>query len=70
MGFIYKITNLINNKVYIGLTTETIEKRWKSHISCVGKVKRHLYYAMVSYKPLMARVKIPNQGFRPIFLIF
>ncbi|MBP3630221.1 MAG: GIY-YIG nuclease family protein [Clostridia bacterium] len=49
MGFIYKITNLINNKVYIGLTTETIEKRWKSHIHCVGKVKRHLYYAMEKY---------------------
>ena len=49
MGFIYKITNLINNKVYIGLTTETIEKRWKNHISCVGKIKRHLYNAMGKY---------------------
>lgn len=49
MGFIYKITNLVNNKVYIGLTTETIEKRWKNHIRCVGRVKRHLYYAMEKY---------------------
>lgn len=28
---IYKITNLINNKVYIGQTTRTLAKRWKSH---------------------------------------
>lgn len=32
MGFIYKVTNTINNKVYIGKTTETVEKRWKEHL--------------------------------------
>lgn len=31
MGYIYKITNQINNKVYIGQTSRTIEKRWKDH---------------------------------------
>lgn len=31
MSFIYKITNLINNKIYIGLTTRTVESRWKEH---------------------------------------
>lgn len=29
---IYKITNKINNKVYIGLTTQTVEKRWEQHL--------------------------------------
>lgn len=29
---IYKITNKINNKVYIGLTTQAIETRWKQHV--------------------------------------
>lgn len=29
---IYKITNKVNNKVYIGLTTQTIEKRWEQHL--------------------------------------
>lgn len=29
---IYKITNNINNKVYIGFTIQSIEKRFKSHI--------------------------------------
>lgn len=28
---IYKITNLVNNKIYIGQTTSTLEKRWKEH---------------------------------------
>ena len=31
MGYIYKITNTINNKVYIGQTTKTIEKRFTQH---------------------------------------
>ena len=32
MGYIYKITNKINNKVYIGQTSESIRQRWKEHI--------------------------------------
>lgn len=32
MAFIYKITNLINKKIYIGKTVYSIEKRWKEHI--------------------------------------
>lgn len=30
-GFIYKITNKVNNKVYIGQTRYTIEFRWRQH---------------------------------------
>lgn len=29
---IYKITNVKNNKVYIGQTTRSVEERWKSHL--------------------------------------
>lgn len=32
-GIIYKITNTINNKSYIGMTTKTLEHRWIEHVS-------------------------------------
>lgn len=31
MGYIYKITNTINNKVYIGQTIKTVSKRFNQH---------------------------------------
>ena len=30
---IYKIKNNINEKVYIGLTTRSLEYRWKKHLT-------------------------------------
>ena len=35
-GIVYKATNLINNKVYIGYTTNKLEERIKQHFSKVG----------------------------------
>lgn len=32
MPYIYKITNNINNKIYIGMTVKTIEERWIEHL--------------------------------------
>lgn len=32
MGYIYKITNKENGKIYIGLTTRDVETRWKEHV--------------------------------------
>lgn len=52
MGYIYLITNKINNKKYVGKTTQSIEKRWKEHISDSKKEKceiRPLYRAMRKY---------------------
>lgn len=34
MGFIYKITNILNEKVYIGQTRCSVDGRWKEHIDC------------------------------------
>lgn len=52
MAFIYKITNLINGKIYVGKTSNTIEERWKQHINDSIKErceKRPIYDAMNKY---------------------
>lgn len=52
MGFIYKITNNINGKVYIGQTIKTIKKRWQQHICNSSKPYFQqivLYKAMKKY---------------------
>lgn len=51
MGFIYKITNNINNKIYIGKTKYTIEKRFNGHIKRAEHNDRNypLYNAMNKY---------------------
>lgn len=52
MPYIYKITNQINKKIYIGKTLETIEERWRQHIKDSKRVrieKRPLYSAFNKY---------------------
>ena len=52
MPYIYKITNDINNKIYIGKTLHTIEKRFQEHKKDCFKArteKRPLYNAMQKY---------------------
>lgn len=39
---IYKITNKINHKSYIGQSTN-IEKRWNNHLSSVNNTQDHCY---------------------------
>ena len=46
-GIIYKITNIINNKVYIGQTVNTIKQRWNKH--CHSNGCRSLYNAILKY---------------------
>lgn len=47
---IYKITNLINGKVYIGQTIHTLEARYRRHLSCAERGdKGHLHPAMRKY---------------------
>lgn len=33
MYLIYKITNILNNKIYIGKTTQTLNARWLDHVA-------------------------------------
>lgn len=50
MGYIYKITNIINNKIYIGQTRKTIEERFQAHINKAKQhTNRYLYDAMNKY---------------------
>lgn len=42
IGYIYLITNLINNKKYIGQTSNTIEYRWQQHCSHANDPKKAL----------------------------
>lgn len=52
MAYIYVITNLINQKQYVGKTTKSIEQRWKTHIadSKRSNIKnRPLYKAFAKY---------------------
>lgn len=47
---IYKITNKVNGKVYIGQTIHTLNHRKNRHIECVHNgTDRHLYNAMRKY---------------------
>lgn len=55
---IYKITNVINNKAYIGQTTTTLNKRIKVHL-CDSKTKNYpLYYAIRKYGWSNFKVKV------------
>ena len=45
MGYIYLIENDVNNKKYVGLTTQTIDKRWKQHLNASKYKNYKLYYA-------------------------
>ena len=52
MAYIYKITNDINDKVYVGQTTLTLEKRFQKHCSDAWRrfmEHRPLYAAMRKY---------------------
>ena len=51
--YIYKITNNLNNKVYIGQTIRPVEDRWKRHINDAlnNVLDTHFARAIRYYKP-------------------
>ena len=42
-SIIYRVTNIITGKSYVGQTRQTLEKRWKQHLTD-SKRKRFNYY--------------------------
>lgn len=49
-GIIYLIRNSISHNCYIGLTTKSLEERWKQHISCsLRGDEKPLYCAIRKY---------------------
>jgi len=61
---IYKITNIVNGKFYIGKAKD-VDRRWKEHLRNVGK-KRHplydgiLHYGVENFKVEVLHANIPN----------
>lgn len=52
MAYIYKITNKLNGKSYVGKTIQSVEERWRCHVRDSKKVtneKRPLYNAFNKY---------------------
>lgn len=75
---IYCITNLVNNKKYIGKTTEGINIRWKDHCACARRKNiqnRPLYkafnkYGIENFKiELIEECSIENLNAREIYWI-
>lgn len=51
--YIYKITNLLNDKIYIGQTITSVEQRWKRHQNDAlsGTLDTHFARAIRKYTP-------------------
>ncbi len=62
MGYIYKITNIINNKIYIGLTRRNIKVRFNEHIKKAKlNYNTKLYNAINKYGENNFKIEVIEQ---------
>lgn len=62
MAYIYKIINDINNKVYIGQTTLSVQERWISHLKSYKREK------CSNFKIYRAMNKYGIEHFKPVLI--
>lgn len=59
---IYKITNIINNKIYIGKTRQSIKTRWNQHCyNAFHNSKYHFHRAMKKYGKENFKIEIVEE---------
>lgn len=69
MGYVYKITNTINGKQYIGKTMGTIENRWNNHIKgAKGNYNSKLSNAIRKYGENAFKVSILEESENELYL--
>ena len=77
-GYIYKITNKVNGKAYVGKTTDTVQVRWKEHLKDFKRKRcanRPLYRAIRKYGidafnvETLEKVKLENLSERETYWI-
>lgn len=64
---VYKITNLINNKVYIGVTKNKLKTRWNRHLrDCNYGSQFYLYKAMRKYGTIHFKIECIDDSAKTI----
>ena len=70
--YVYKITNLINNKIYIGITND-YKRRWSNHKSCktslIGKAIQKYKVENFNFEILYSNLSIEEASNKEIELI-
>lgn len=57
-GCIYKITNIINNKIYIGQTVQDVNRRWRQHVTMDYKKNYYLGKAIHKYGEKSFKIEV------------
>ncbi|WP_064214340.1 GIY-YIG nuclease family protein [Anoxybacillus flavithermus] len=65
-GIIYKATNLINNKMYIGQTTQDLQRRITQHICEIDAGSKLVFHRAIYKNGVEAARAVNKKGSSPI----